>query len=499
MSHRLVRGGPDRSALHLIASLLTASVCVSLAGCSAGVGGTAETMAADGPGAEVRALTGAHTRAVWVQQEGKDPDAVGDQLVLMGFDTHDGKGERVILGNRASYVKPLLTPRGNRIIYSTRPKPGPAEVFVVNWDGTGLRRLGEGFALNVWKHPADGSEWVYAGTGITNWEFTTISRFPIDAPATREVVWNTAPVSIDSFQVSADGRYAGGLFPWPQAGIADLQAKTVRKFGQGCWPALTSARGPLFWYFDGAHRNLTMVDVETEARWIVNINNAPGFDGAEVNHPRWTNHPHFLTISGPYNLGGPNQARAGGPQTEVYLGRFSEDFSRIEGWARVTTNSGGDSLPDIWIDVDRSPHSRQPRGPIGPPHAAAAKATGSGTAGGADAGRLVVNARLRRTVAIPEPKSILPYRSALIVNEYEILDVIQGHHTEKAIRIAQWAIRNSRVLPGARTIPGAAFTLVVERYDAHGELEGERLISNSEASSLPLYYDIGNGERGVQN
>ena len=456
-----------------------------LAGCSGGVD------AVGGPGAEVRALTGSPTRVVWVQHDGKDPEAVGDQLVLKGFDTHDGKGERVILGKRGSYVKPLLTPRGNRIVHSTRVRPGPAEVFIVNWDGSGLRKLGDGFALGLWRNPVNDGEWVYVGTENKEWEFGTISRFPIDAPDKREVVWNTTLVSIDNFQVSADGRYAGGLFPWPEAGIADLQNRTVKKLGQGCWPALTNARGRLFWYFDGAHRNLTMVDVETEAKWMVNINNAPGFDGAEVDFPRWTNHPRFFAIAGPYNQGGQNQARTGGPQTEVYLGRFSEDFSRVEAWARVTNNASGDSYPDIWIDVDRSPHSRQPRGPIGPAHAAAARATGGAPAGQTGAGRLVVNARLARTVAIPEPKSILPYRNALIVNEYEVMDTIQGTYAKKEIRIAQWAIRNSRVLPGARKIPGAAFTLVVERYDAHGELEGERLISNSEGSSLPLYYDVG--------
>src|SRR5687767_13038006 len=75
----------------------------------------------------LRAFTGAHTRVVWVQQDGKDPEAVGDGLVLMGFDSDDGRGERVILGERGSYVKPLITPDGRRIVYSTRPKPGPAE------------------------------------------------------------------------------------------------------------------------------------------------------------------------------------------------------------------------------------------------------------------------------------------------------------------------------------------------------------------------------------
>jgi hypothetical protein len=206
-----------------------------------------------------------------------------------------------------------------------------------------------------------------------------------------------------------------------------------------------------------------------------------------VFHPRWTNHPRFLTLSGPYNQGGPNQARTGGKQVEIYLGRFSEDFSRVEAWARVTNNSGGDAHPDVWIDVARSTYPRRPQGPIGPEHVR----TANPSAGpGKDAGRLVLNVRLNRAGAIPSPQAILPYRHGLVVNEYEVVDVIQGSHPSREIRIAQWAIRDSRVLAEARRIAGAAYTLTVERYDAHPELEGERLISESETSNLPLYYDV---------
>ena len=111
-----------------------------------------------------RTLTGAPTRVVWVQGDGTDPDAGGDQLVLMGFDSEDGKGERVILSERRSRTMPRLTPRGNRIVFSSRIVPGPPEIFVVNWDGTGLRKLADGFAMALWRNPADGSDWVYAGT-----------------------------------------------------------------------------------------------------------------------------------------------------------------------------------------------------------------------------------------------------------------------------------------------------------------------------------------------
>ena len=320
----------------------------------------------------MRALTGAHTRAVWVQGDGSDPRAEGVQLVLMGFDSHDGEGERVILGTPASYVQPLLTPRGDRIVFSSRVLPGPPEVFVVNWDGTGLRTLASAFAMDVWEHPEGGSEWVYVGTDNGEGGFAAVSRFPIDTPDKREVVWNKSVVGGDGFRVSADGRYASGLCPWPDATLVELPNGSMTKFGEGCWTSLISARGLLLWYFDGAHRNVTMVDVEAGARWMVNINHAEGFDGAEVYHPRWSNHPRFLTISGPYNQGGPNQARTGGKQVEVYMGRFSEDFTEVEAWARVTNNSGGDSMPDVWIDLADSPYPRRPGGPIGPSHPTAA-------------------------------------------------------------------------------------------------------------------------------
>jgi len=457
--------------------------------CLLGAGCSGQSGAVDPPPSEVRALTGAHTRVVWVQGDGTDPDAGGDQLILMGFDSEDGRGERVILGDRRSRTMPRLTPRGDRIVFSSRIVPGPPEIFIVNFDGTDLRKLADGFAMALWQNPADETEWVYAGSNNTQWDFKTVTRFPVDDPSRRELVWDTTMVSMEGFGVTPDGRHLTGMFPWPAAGVADLTTKTWKKLGEGCYTSVSYARGPLFWYFDGAHRNVTMVDVDAGSRWVVNLNNLPGFDGAEVSHPRWTNHPRFLTLTGPYNQGGANQSRTGGKQTEVYVGRFSGDFSRIEAWARVTSNAWGDSHPDVWIDAARCPYPRRPSGAIGPVEARAADAPGGPPKPGA--APLVVNVRLVRAGTIPDPQAILPYRHGLVVNQYAIMDVVNGTYTEKEIRIAQWAIRDSKVLPDARKLAGAAFTLTVERYDAHPELEGERLLSDSEASSLPLYYDVG--------
>jgi len=444
--------------------------------------------AATGPVAEIRKFTGAPTKVVWVQSDGSDPFAAGDQLILMGLDTEDGKGERVILGTRQSYVKPLLTPRGDRILFSTRPQGDGPDVFIVKWDGSGLRRLAEGFALAVWQNPADNSEWVYVGTANKGYEFGTVSRFPIDDPSKTELVWNKTAVSGDTFQVSADGRFAAGLFPWPNAGIAELPNKSWEKLGDGCWTAMTTARGPIAWYFDGAHRNITLVDARTKKRWTVPINQAPGFQNPEVYHPRWTNHPRFIAMSGPYNQGGANQVRSGGAQTEVWLGRFSEDFSRIEAWTRATSNSGGDSYPEVWIDGSRSPYPARPAGAIGPPGATGGAAQGTAAKPGAT--RVVVQARLTHAGPIPTPQSILPYRHALVVNEYEVLQVAEGRYPDKKIQVAQWAIRDGKELPDAKKAGGATVRLILERYDAHPELEGERLITDLGASSLPLYYEI---------
>ncbi len=463
---------------------LIAVATVATAACSC----SSSPLANDGPAGEVSKFTGTPTKVVWVQNDGRDPAAT-DNLVLMGFSTEDGKGERVILGRQQSYVKPLLTARGERILFSTRPHGDGPEVFVVNWDGSGLRKLAKGFALTSWQHPLDNREWVYVGTGNTGYDFATVSRFPIDDPSRVELVWNQTLVSSDTFQVSADGRMAAGLFPWPNAGIAELPNRAWKKLGDGCWTAMADARGALFWYFDGSHRNLTLVDARTDKRWGVPINQAPGFQNAEVYHPRWTNHPRFLAISGPYNQGGANQVRAGGAQTEIWLGRFSEDFTRVEAWARVTNNSGGDAFPDVWMDRDRSPYPVRPSGPVGPAVTAGAPA-GTAASPRPSVARLVIEARLSHAGPIPTPASIAPYRHALVVSEYDVVGVVNGEYGAKKIQVARWAIRDGRVLANARQVAGTAVRMTLERFDAHPELEGERLITDLAAAELPLFYEI---------
>jgi hypothetical protein len=108
--------------------------------------------------------------------------------------------------------------------------------------------------------------------------------------------------------------------------------------------ALATVNGkPYYWIFDGAHRNLTLVNVEKETKWQVKINGFPGIDGHEVYNPRWSNHPRVMALTGPY--GGQWQIR----EVEVYVGRFNSDFTAIESWWRVTNNDRADYFPDVWV------------------------------------------------------------------------------------------------------------------------------------------------------
>ena len=132
-----------------------------------------------------------------------------------------------------------------------------------------------------------------------------------------------------SFKVSRDGRRASGVFPWPEAGMVELPNGRRHGFGTGCWASMALDDTYRLWYFDGAHRNLTLVETTSGRSWKVNISNAPGIGGFEVYHPRWGNHPRFMSMTGPYAVGSDgNRVRGGGAGVEVYVGRFADDWSR---------------------------------------------------------------------------------------------------------------------------------------------------------------------------
>lgn len=301
----------------------------------------------------VEGLTKAHTRVVWAQDHSELTDVFGrsDQLRLMGYDSRDGKGERMILPGPRNFLKPLFTPDGDRIVYSVIAENA---TYIVDWDGDNHRKLTDGMALATWRDPTDHKEWIYIGREVRDergFSFHRIVRMPLDAMDTEEVVWTQHLVQMDNFQLSADGRRAATLFPWPDSGIAELPDGRMKRVARGCWTAFAPDNSYVMWTFDGSHRNLIMDDTRNETQWNINISQAGGVDGNEVYHPRWSNHPLIMTMSGPYTVRvGGNNIRGGGADVEVYLGRFSEDRRSIEQWVRVTDNPYANFFPDAWID-----------------------------------------------------------------------------------------------------------------------------------------------------
>ena len=443
------------------------------------------------PAAAVKALTAAPTRAAWCQDagNGSDAGAEGSHLRLMGFDTEDGRGERAILSKLSNYTKPLLTPRGDRVVFSNRQEH---KIYVVNWDGSGLRPVADGFALAVWEDPQNSNVWIYAGTTVTNsMAMRRIQRHLLDQPSVSEPVWDKTLVNIDNFQLSADGRRASAPFPWPVCGILELTNGAAKKFGDGCWPSLAPDNSYRLWIFDGAHRNLTLFDHATLRRWVVNINRAPGIGGFEVYHPRWSSHPRFMTMTGPYTVGDrANRIRGGGADVEIYIGRFRSDFQNIEQWVQVTHNTNADFFPDVWIAGGRAAGVSVPAPTVATATTVAAAPVAVPEKNRPPAARLVLTAHPVEFSRIPLPAAIAPYRRALVVNRYDVDRVADGRYAEKQIMVAHWAIRDGRVLPTAARDKTKTYRLVLEPFDEHPELEGERLIMDSDEFRLPLYYEV---------
>jgi hypothetical protein len=330
---------------HLIILLQTALALLVLISCTGNAAKEKES--------KLKKFTGTHTRVVWVQEQAKGGDtfAFSNHFKLVGFDSQDGQKERYLLDETANFYKPIFTPDGQQVVVSSRTKQ---EIYLVNFNKGNKKLLGKGVALDVWKAPDTGKTWVYAlaGDGPENKYFSThpLIRFPLNKPSKRQPVWNKTHLSWSNFDLSRDGKLAGGLFPWPDAGILTFAENTWKKYGQGCWTALSPDNSGILWIFDGQHRNLNFINSFTEKSWKVNINSAPGIDGFEVYHPRWSNHVQFMTMTGPYVEGeGGNKIGGGGQGIEIYLGKFSPNLEKIEGWFKVSHNQKADFYPDVWL------------------------------------------------------------------------------------------------------------------------------------------------------
>lgn len=312
---------------------------------------------------EIETFVGGHAKIVWTKEsEDSKPDtfAVYDGLQLWGIDTRDNQGPRQIIPDTSNYGRPLITPSGNAIVFThkgssrkdgSKKRHFDPSVFRVDWDGRHLEKLADGYAVDVWRDPETSVEWVYVvdlePTTRASTTSTRLERFKLLDPGERELIWDQSKISSENIQLSRDGNRASGLFPWPDAGVLKMDEKKREKIKVGCWPSLSPDNSYLLWVFDGAHKNLRMFETGGDEKWTVPLSDAPGIGGREVYHPRWSNHPRFFTMTGPYTGESIGQSDTG--KVEVYLGRFDEDRRKVEKWLTVTGDQHGDSFPDLWV------------------------------------------------------------------------------------------------------------------------------------------------------
>jgi len=311
---------------------------------------------------EIEAATGAQTKVVWMRYtKTSTSDVYGnfEQFELWGIDTSDNLGARKIVEGKGNYSRPLITPNGKSIVFTDKHtardganKVFQPEIFRVNWDGGNLERLGEGYAVDLWRDPETKIQWVYTAdlgpTDQSNLYANKLERFQLIDPMDRELVFDaTKKVSPDNVQLSRDGRRMSCLFPWPRVGVVDLESGEHWQNQHGCWPSMAPDNSYAAWVFDGSHKSVHIFGDRGVKHSQVTVNDAPGVDGYEMYHPRWSNHPRFFGITGPFKG---KTIGDGGHSAEVYLGKFSAGLKKVETWVRVTENGLGDFFPDIWVE-----------------------------------------------------------------------------------------------------------------------------------------------------
>ena len=325
--------------------------------------------------AEIKALTGAHTRMAWLQDGDENVHSwgCGPKTLIMGFDTDDGKGVRAIVADQSGCAGPVFTPDGKGLVF-TRIDWGPPlkrHLMYVNWDGTGLREIAPGwFIAAAVADPKEGFTWLYGLAEVEGGGLLT-KRIRMDKPEVVEALWDKAD-GPGGMTVSPDGRYVGGVYNFAAGnapcGVYELPNVAYVNVAHGCLPCMLPCTAPYRLFIaNGDHRSGNIytnpADKEKMTTQRVSLVEAPMADNKwEVHTPRWSNNVRFLVLSAPFTPGQNDQGipfpgGEGNPKyrrdydkVEISIGRLDEDLTKIEKWVRITYNNKGDYLPQAWID-----------------------------------------------------------------------------------------------------------------------------------------------------
>ncbi len=296
---------------------------------------------------QIIALTGGQrTRLAWVEG--------GTRLfgggAIKGFDTETGAVTTILTASNRQN-KPIICSGGYRVVVTR-----DYQVYVVNWDGTGLRSITSGICSDVWQDPATGLEWAVVRTGSESSD-NPIYRYLIDDPSQSKLLWDRSKAGdeyMNWYQVSADGKRAVDFLPWDRAFVIDSGGLVANGFhtnlSRGCWSTLASDNSyhwvnlPLTGLGHAAFN--VFRDKDTVITQLPITAPKPAGTTDECYHPRFaSNGGRFICLTRGYLGGGESD------QCEVYLGKFNAAYDGFDGWVRVTDNMVRDYTPDAWVGV----------------------------------------------------------------------------------------------------------------------------------------------------
>ena len=324
----------SRDASRRLASRIAALAAVTVAA-------LAHTASASHAASELLRLSGGmRVKVVWQRLVGSHPSRgimklTGGNSSLVVLDTDEGS-ERVLVPGPTSCYSPLITAEGTHVVYYDEARSAS---FCVAWDGTGRRALGSEQITGVWGDPETGTSYVFYGSPLM--------RAPLDDLSKAQRVFERG----GRVTLSADGTRAGGLATHPLCGVADLTTGGFKGFARGCWGMISPDNSYRFFHLDGPHKTIYMYDAGGGNRRKIRANTMPGVDGKyDVYAPRWSNHPRFMTIAGPIGItSGSKNVKP--TQTDVYVGMFDEQYSRIAAWVNLSPGDTFETHAHAWFET----------------------------------------------------------------------------------------------------------------------------------------------------
>jgi len=287
----------------------------------------------------LEATGGAHVRLVW-----RSGTAEGARV--MGLDTETRKC-RVLLDKLAD-AHPWISPDGTYVMVNQLGKNGNEGCWHVDWaTGTSKKFLWgrSAYATSGWVDPKTGKRWVVVTDSYDGRPWNEglgagdkVYRHLLSDPATKVLIWDKTPVT-QCFDLSADGKKAGGLLPFNKAGVADLEAGTYAIYGLGCFASFATDNSNRLMHLEGNHRRVSVHDAGNQNKRSIPVNTMPLVAGQKpMWHSRWANNTRFLVLMGPE-----------GGLSQIYFGRFDEKWTAVEQWVQVTNTKHGNGMPSAWV------------------------------------------------------------------------------------------------------------------------------------------------------